>query len=52
MVLQYKENHVPKSRQKKRKKSFNITKIARSSKILMPAKIMSMSRDINLKETW
>ena len=34
------------------KKSFDIIKIVRSSKILTPAEIMSMSRDIKLKETW
>ena len=33
------------------KKSFDIIKMARSSKILMSAEIMSMSRDIKLKET-
>ena len=51
MALQHKENHVTKSRHFQFKKSFNITKMARSSKILMPAEIMSISRDINLKET-
>ena len=40
-----------KTRHFKFKKYFNITKMARSSKILMPAEIMSMSRDVNLKET-
>ena len=33
------------------KKSFEIIKMARLSKILMSAEIMSMSRDIKLKET-
>ena len=33
------------------KKSFDIIKMARSSKILTSAEIMSMSRDIKLKET-
>ena len=33
------------------KKSFYIIKMARSSKILMSAEIMAMSRDIKLKET-
>ena len=33
------------------KKSFDITKMARSSKILMSAEVMSMSPDIKLKET-
>ena len=33
------------------KKSFDIIKMARSSKILMSAEIMSMSRGIKLKET-
>ena len=50
MALQHKENHVTKSRHFQFKKSFNITKMARSSKILMPAEIMSMSRDINFKK--
>ena len=51
MALQHKENHITKSRYFQFKKSFNITKMVRSSKILMPAEIMSMSRDIKLKET-
>ena len=51
MALQHKENHVTKSRHFQFKKSFNITKMARSSKILMPGEIMSMSRDIKSKET-
>ena len=33
------------------KKSFDIIKMARSSKMLMSAEIMSMSRDTKLKET-
>ena len=51
MALQHKENHVTKSCHFQFKKSFNIAKMARSSKIPMPAKIMSMPHDIELKET-
>ena len=51
MVLQHKENQVTKSRHFQFKKSFDITKKTRSSKILMSAEIMSMSHDIKLKET-
>ena len=51
IALQHEENHVTKSRHFQFKKSFNITKMARSSKILVAAEIMSMPRDIKLKET-
>ena len=46
MALQHKENQVTKSRH------LDITKMARSSKIYMSAEIMSMSRDIKLKENF
>ena len=52
MPLQYKENHVTKSRHFQFKKSFDIAKMTRSLKIPMSTEIMSMSRDIKLKETW
>ena len=51
MALQHKENHITKSRDYQFKKSFEITEMVRSSKILMSAEIMSISRDIKLKET-
>ena len=51
MALQHKENHVTTSRHLQLKKLFDATKMATSSKILMSAEIMSMSRDIKLKET-
>ena len=51
MALQHKENHVTTSRHLQFKKLFDATKMATSSKILMSAEIMSMSRDIKLKET-
>ena len=50
MALQHKGNHVTKSHHFPFKKSFDVTKMARSSKILMSAEIMSMSRDIKLKK--
>ena len=46
MALQHKENQVTKSRH------LDITKMTRSSKIYMSAEIMSMSRDIKLKENF
>ena len=49
MLTARRDNDVTKSY--KFKKSFNIIKMARSSKILMSAEITSMSRDIKLKET-
>ena len=51
MALQHTENHITKSRDYQFKKSFEITEMVRSSKILMSAEIMSISRDIKLKET-
>ena len=51
MALQHKENHVTKSRHFQFKKSFDITRMVGPSKILMSVEIMSMSRDIKLKET-
>ena len=51
MALRHTENHITKSRDYQFKKSFEITEMARSSKILMSAEIMSISRDIKLKET-
>ena len=50
MALQHKENHTANSRHFLFKKSFDITKMAKSSKILMSAEIMSMTHDIKLKE--
>ena len=51
MALEHKENHVTKSVHFQFKKSFDITKMTRSLKTLLAsAKIMSMSRDIKLKE--
>ena len=52
MALQHKENDVKKSHHFQFKKSFDITKMARSPKLLMSAEIMSMSCDIKFKETW
>ena len=51
MALQHKENDVKKSHHFQFKKSFDITKMARSPKLLMSAEIMSMSCDIRLKKT-
>ena len=51
MALQHTGNHVTKSHHFQFKKSFDVTKMVRLSKILMSAEIMSMSRDIKLKET-
>ena len=45
------KNNVTKHVISSSKKYFDITKMARSAKILMSAEIMLMSRDIKLKET-
>ena len=50
MALQHKETDVKKSHHFQFKKSFDITKMARSPKLLMSADIMSMSCDIKLKK--
>ena len=49
MLTAMPDNGVTKSY--KFKKSFEIIKMARSSKILISVEIISMSRDIKLKET-
>ena len=51
MVLQHKESHVKKSLHFQFEKSFDLTKNGEVIKILMSVEIMSMSRDIKLKQT-
>ena len=51
MVLQHKESHVKRSLHFQFEKSFDLTKNGEVIKILMSVEIMSMSRDIKLKQT-